>query len=50
MRIHCDILEFERNKYLTYGSFCEKASDISQEDLKQYAYDAANYDNEEFFR
>lgn len=49
MRIHCDILEFERNKYLTYGSFCEKASDISQEDLKQFAYDAANYDNEEFF-
>ncbi|WP_044293224.1 DNA-directed RNA polymerase subunit alpha C-terminal domain-containing protein [Robinsoniella peoriensis] len=49
MRINCDILEFVKNKYLTYGSFSEKAPDISQEDLKQYAFDAAQYDNEEFF-
>lgn len=49
LRVNFDILEFERNKYLSFERFSKAAPDISKEDLKQFALDVAAFEEEEFF-
>lgn len=49
LRVEFSLLEFERNKYVTFERFSKGAPGITKEDLKNYAFDAADYSSEEFF-
>lgn len=49
LRVNFDLLEFERNKYLSFERFSKGAPDISKEDLKQFTLDVATFEDEEFF-
>ncbi|MBQ8246899.1 MAG: hypothetical protein IJZ42_07180 [Lachnospiraceae bacterium] len=49
LRVDFSLLEFERNKYVTFERFSKGAPDVTKEDLRKYAFDAANYCSEEFF-
>lgn len=49
LRVNFHILEFERNKYLTFDRFKKEVPDITKEDLRQFAFDAAKFEEEDFF-
>lgn len=49
LRVEFSLLEFERNKYVTFERFSQGAPGITKEDLRQYAFDVPNYCSEEFF-
>ena len=49
LRVNFDILEYEKNKYISYDRFSKGAPDITKEDLKKFAIDAAEFTQEQFF-
>lgn len=49
LRVGFSLLEFERNKYITFTRFSKGAPEITREDLEQYVLTAAGFCNEEFF-
>lgn len=49
LRVNFDILEFERNKYVSFERFSKGAPNISKEALRQFTLDVAAFESEEFF-
>lgn len=49
LRVNFEILEFEKNKYVTFERFSKGAQGITKEDLQQYTIEAVDFCDEEFF-
>ena len=49
LRVNFDILEYEKNKYISYDRFSKGAPDITKNDLKKFTIDVAEFTDEKFF-
>lgn len=49
LRINFDILEIERNKYMTFDRLLMDIPDLTKEKLLQFVTAASNFDQEDFF-
>lgn len=49
LRVNFDLLEIERNKYISFSSFSKKAPGVTKEDLRHFAVEASRFNQEDFF-
>lgn len=49
LRVNFDLLEIEKNRYLSFSAFSRNAPGIMKDDLKKFVTEASNYNQADFF-
>lgn len=49
LRVNFDLLEIERNKYISFSSFSKIAQGVTKEDLQHFTAEASRFNQEDFF-
>lgn len=49
LRVNLDLLEIEKNKYISFSAFSTKVPEIMKNDLEKFVAEASNYNQADFF-
>lgn len=49
LRVNFELLEIEKNKYMSFSAFSKKVPGVKKEDLEKFAIEASNFNQADFF-